>query len=129
MIEQISQILEEKYKQHYCYPEVSDGWDKIIIDLYADLEPYFEHGLIIEQIKSKFGGLRVYFTFADYEGVDNDENYEQVQAIISKYEKIAKTTCERCGSNEEINTVAVRYWISTYCNKCRDDVASRIGSR
>ena len=65
MIEQISQILEEKYKQHYCYPEVSDGWDKIIIDLYADLEPYFEHGLIIEQIKSKFGGLRVYFTFAD----------------------------------------------------------------
>jgi len=126
MIEQISKVLEEKYKQHYIYPEVSDGWDKIICDLYAELEPYFEHGLILEQIKSKFGGLRVYFTFADYEGVDNGENYEQVQAIVSKYEKIAKTTCEYCGTTENVITKAVRYWVSTQCVTCYEEQKAKI---
>ena len=126
MIEQISKVLEEKYKQHYCYPEVSDGWVKIICDLYAELEPYFEHGLIIEQIKSKFGGLRVYFVFADYEGVDNDKNYKQVQAIISKYENIAKATCEYCGSIDNITTKAVRYWISTQCISCYEENKRKI---
>lgn len=129
MIEPLSQYLEEKYKQHYCYPEVNDGWNKLIIDMYAELEPYFEKELIIEQVKSKFGGLRVYFTFADVEGIDNDENYEQVMAIVSKYEKLAESTCEYCGSMDNISTKSVKYWISTQCATCYEKTKAKLDGK
>jgi len=59
-----------------------------------------------DQIKEKYGGLRIYFTGGD----------DYVDDIISMAEEYSYKVCEVCGNSGKPNKGG---WISTLCDGCR----------
>ena len=71
----------------------------------------------ISQIKEKYGTLRVYLGFDEqYNG------YDDLYAIVFKYEKLSETVCEVCGADgAKLRTMKDgRSWIKTNCDICHD---------
>jgi hypothetical protein len=60
-----------------------------------------------DQIKEKFGGLRIYFSGGD----------DYVEGIISMAEEYSYKVCEVCGNSGKPNKGG---WITTLCNNCRN---------
>lgn len=61
-----------------------------------------------EQIKEKFGGLRLYCAGGN----------EAIYKITDAAEKESYETCEHCGTKKNVTTEGS--WLSTLCKKCRD---------
>lgn len=59
-----------------------------------------------DQVKEKYGGLRMYFTGGD----------EYVEGLVSMGEAMSYKICEVCGNKGEPNKGG---WISTLCDGCR----------
>lgn len=59
-----------------------------------------------DQIKEKYGGLRMYFSGGD----------EYVEGLVSMGEAMSYKICEICGNKGEPNKGG---WISTLCDGCR----------
>ena len=72
----------------------------------ATLPEYFP--VKFDQVKEKYGGLRLYFSGGD----------EYVEGLISMAEAFSYTVCEVCGNKGEPNKGG---WISTLCESCRVD--------
>ena len=62
-----------------------------------------------DQIKEKFGGLRIYYSGGDY----------YIDGLISMAEEMSYKTCERCGCPGTPNKQG---WIMTLCDNCREDL-------
>jgi len=60
-----------------------------------------------DQIKEKFGGLRIYFSGGD----------DYVEGIIDMAEEYSYKVCEVCGNSGKPNKGG---WITTLCNNCRN---------
>lgn len=93
--------LEAEYpKLCHTYPDAGcycpKGWERLVSDLCAEIEELLvdETELSIGQIKEKFGGLRFYRN--PYVPVGEDK-LEQINEIISRYEKESCKTCVVCG--------------------------------
>jgi hypothetical protein len=61
-----------------------------------------------DQVKEKYGGLRVYFTGGD--------NY--VEGVIGMAEEYSYKVCEVCGNSGKPNKGG---WITTLCDNCRNE--------
>jgi len=94
----------------------SDGWFKIIYDFAEKAEAEllkmnhrdrFESAC--EQVKEKFGTLRIYMTRNKNENID--------AAIAEAYEK-SEVTCEECGKPGKVRGGS---WIQTLCATCAID--------
>lgn len=59
-----------------------------------------------DQVKEKFGGLRVYFTGGD----------DYVEGLVSMAESFSYKICEVCGDRGSPNEGG---WITTLCDNCR----------
>jgi len=59
-----------------------------------------------DQIKEKYGGLRIYFSGGD----------EYVEGLVGMAEAMSYKICEVCGNKGESNKSG---WISTLCENCR----------
>ena len=59
-----------------------------------------------DQIKEKYGGLRVYFSGGD----------QYVEGLVSMAESFSYQVCEVCGNKGQPNKVG---WITTLCDECR----------
>jgi hypothetical protein len=59
-----------------------------------------------DQVKEKYGGLRLYFSGGD----------EYVEGLVSMAEAMSYKICEVCGNKGEPNKGG---WISTLCDGCR----------
>jgi hypothetical protein len=59
-----------------------------------------------DQVKEKYGGLRLYFSGGD----------EYVEGLVSMGEAMSYKICEVCGNKGEPNKGG---WISTLCDGCR----------
>ena len=59
-----------------------------------------------DQVKEKYGGLRLYFSGGD----------EYVEGLVSMGEAMSYKICEVCGNKGEPNEGG---WISTLCDGCR----------
>jgi len=70
----------------------------------SDLEYY---PVKFDQVKEKFGGLRVYFTGGD----------DYVEGIVGMAEEYSYKVCEVCGNAGKPNKGG---WISTLCDSCRN---------
>ena len=123
--------LQEKYPKLFnnIYIECGEGWKSIIENMCEQIITHeaflessgvhvvgFEDDLINEddyclvrffQIKQKFGGLRVY-----YDGGNNI-----IQDIVRDAETKALTTCEYCGSKENVKLRRRNSWLYTGCDK------------
>lgn len=60
-----------------------------------------------DQIKEKFGGLRIYFTGGD----------SYIEGLVSMAESFSYQICELCGERGKPNKGG---WISTLCENCRN---------
>lgn len=60
-----------------------------------------------DQVKEKFGGLRIYFSGGD----------DYVDGLVSMAEEYSYKICEVCGNSGKPNKGG---WISTLCDKCRN---------
>lgn len=59
-----------------------------------------------DQVKEKYGGLRIYFSGGD----------DYVEGLVSMAEAISYNICEVCGNKGTPNKGG---WITTLCEKCR----------
>lgn len=112
--------LVEKYKDipGMQHPSCSDGWYDILDELLGKIHDYLSvpkeptednknlHEFSISQIKEKFGTLNFY--------ADGYNKY--IIDLIREAEKKSRTTCELCGSTENIGTT--NGWITTCCQSC-----------
>lgn len=98
------------------YPECLDGWQWIILDMLREIDDYYfnlnrECDVLILQVKEKWGMVRIYFTC-------DDEDFEDVNNIATKYEQLSKSTCELCG--EEGRAINMGGWIVVRCEECEE---------
>lgn len=83
--------------------DVGDGWFKILDEL---LEKLSKHdGVILAQVKEKFGLLRVYI----------NNGTDEVYKIIDEYESKSAHVCETCGDPGKSRGGG---WIYTVCDSC-----------
>jgi len=61
-----------------------------------------------DQIKEKYGGLRIYFTGGD----------DYIDGIVSMAEEYSYKVCEVCGNSGKPNKGG---WITTLCENCRNE--------
>ena len=93
---------------------VPPGWFDIVERMHANIikvEPTYQ----IEQIKEKFGLLRVY--------VDTEHHPDSlVYIIINYYESMSRRICQFCGSEHpSVSQDVKNNWIVTRCNACREN--------
>lgn len=83
--------------------EVGKGWRPIISPVLERLE---SDGIVIIQVKEKFGGLRIYV------GPASDFHYSLIEEAAQKCAK----TCERCGEPGALDDDDG--WLRTLCRDC-----------
>lgn len=81
------------------------GWKPIVEELLEKLAK--DPKCAVAQVKSKFGGLRVYYINC------TEENEKLVNEAVEK----AGNTCEECGA-DSAKGVDVRGWLWTLCEAC-----------
>lgn len=86
--------------------QCGDGW-RNLIDTALDQIRATDNKIRIEQVKEKFGGLRIYY------GPHN----ERADQIVELTREIAAQTCENCGSGDA-RTQPINGWWLTLCPKC-----------
>lgn len=88
---------------------VGSGWREIVERLVGDLFALGWDGTV-HQVKEKWGGLRFYVGDAT----------EEMHNRITQAEKQSHTVCEKCGTSDGVTVGAVRGWILTLCDVCRE---------
>jgi len=96
----------------------------VALPQYRDEENTEQADITIDQVKEKFGGLRVYL---DYIGI-SQTFHDEVNGAVMMAERLAAMHCEQCGSRENVENRGVkdvkRSWTLTLCGAChkkRDD--------
>jgi hypothetical protein len=87
------------------YKAFNAGWNDLFEELLKELEQY---DVEIAEAKEKYGTLNVY--------AYSENNNEEVQNIINKYEEQSKHVCEMCGSKGTITTE--HGWMNVLCEGC-----------
>ncbi len=129
----IQKRLEKRYpfmKDVYCC--CSDGWADLIADLcegiagiYADacLEP----DIMVDEVKSKYGGIRFYWSSGaqledDWDSADEAYReayrkvYKKIEDMVIEYEELSETVCEECG--KPASGRVLNGWVYTLCDDC-----------
>jgi len=104
--------------------ETNDGWFQIISSLCFLIDQHEKNVLAklkyegkqeseytpvtFDQVKEKFGGLRVYYSGGD----------DYIGGAVSMAEAMSYKTCEVCGNKGEPNKGG---WIKTLCESCRNE--------
>lgn len=104
-------INTEKYELYKS--RVPKGWIALVDNLTEKIHS-LDTKVQIMQIKEKFGGLRYYIYFPDYE--DSEEN-QHIYSLIDEAEKESHKICQECGSNDA--KTSGRHWLRTLCTNCR----------
>lgn len=95
------------------------GWHKLMTDMSLEIitylnskgiSPYTFH---IDQLKEKFGGIRLYYSIHCTDKFEFDD--EGIDEIIHKYEALSEHTCCECGKKATLYSTG---WICPYCNEC-----------
>ena len=86
-----------------CKSCVGPGWGPLLDELHAELQAAYPD-YQAEQVKEKFGTLRVYV-----------EPW-QARDIIGRYEDRSRHICEDCGQPGRLRKD--HYWLRTLCDEC-----------
>lgn len=92
--------------------QIEDGWLDLVDRLSAKIEVYIDgyvpeelrDQIYYEQIKQKFGQLRVYMS----------HHIPYIQGAIDVVESISDTVCEKCGGKSQMRNI--RGWITSLCD-------------
>jgi len=108
--------LQKKYKiEGSIY--LGGGWIKPVVDMLEKLEklPWFEH-IELDQIKEKFGSLRVYWSKLPDSPDLSEAQSRAIFSLIEEAEKITDKTCYFCGKPGTRNTI--KYFVCVRCEAC-----------
>ena len=125
MTEKSWDTLYEKYpdlfsnidNKHSCMAfgiECNIGWYDILSSVCYRIKQYEKnkksdyYTVTFDQIKEKWGGLRIYHSGGD----------DYVDGVIIMAEEMSYKICERCGCPGSPNKQG---WIMTLCDNCRED--------
>ena len=103
-----------------CWSSIGPGWLPLFEELIQKLSAMPGQTCKIEQVKEKFGELRIYSKVI---GVpfDSHENSEH-QKLVNQYEIKSRHICETCGSSGKIRDCfsdgTPRGWIKCLCETC-----------
>ncbi len=94
-------------KYPVCGFDIGPGWMTIVRKAFqAMLAAGWRGGL--SQVKEKFGGLRIYWDPAynedDPDATETDEQIKAIDAIVRQAEAESWSTCEECGSTDDVGT-------------------------
>lgn len=117
-----------------CYFSCADGWYNLIGELCKKISERYkldgkEPDIFIEEIKEKYGALRVEYSHGHFSG-DNDDPDKKaalekdIESLTDEYEEKSKTVCEICGAAGEIRSDLP--WIQTLCGSCYTERLKRI---
>ena len=109
--------------------EFNSGWDRIISDMFDQIEPVLqdiynlepersqdpENQFRIAQIKEKFGSLRVYVDIPSFWKTEYQRQCDRIQEAINTADNLSIETCELCG---EPGRIVGKAWLSCRCQKC-----------
>ena len=106
------------YKGHYGNGltfDIGDGWVDMLLEFSNRVQELIDDGIetpefTVVQVKSKFGGLRVYHLGCMPETED----------LIKEYEKKSLETCELCGKPAKL--VLFGHWYYTFCKNCTQEI-------
>jgi hypothetical protein len=94
--------------------ETGDGWFDLIYKLSQDIVNISKN-VTAEQVKEKFGSLRFYYRYTE----NNIERDNRINELIEEAEEKSFTTCESCGSTDEVTQT--EGWIVTLCKTCKKE--------
>lgn len=105
--------------------EIANGWFELLNSMCEEIYTVCEKEQLpkecypaADQIKEKFAGLRVYFSFKkNTTGKDLNEFYKEIYKIVNKYEIKSESTCEICGDAGKIRGTG---WLKTLCQNCNN---------
>jgi len=104
-ISQYEKNIEDHKK--YLAKQNKDIQQDFGIKIEGDEPEYFP--VKFDQVKEKYGGLRIYFSGGD----------DYVEGVIGMAEEYSYKICEVCGNAGKTNKVG---WITTLCDNCRNKV-------
>lgn len=118
--------IKEVQGRHYPFDKdgswiqsIPEGWQE-----YVKWKVYYrimillgkrKAGFIITDMKEKWGGLRIYWTFNTMDYDITDEEYDKIDKIIDNAEKATETICGVCGAPA---THISQGWIFPLCETC-----------
>jgi len=90
---------------------INDGWYNLFAGLCSAMTEHIEEHddcsqVVFEQVKEKFGRLRIYFSGGD----------SNIRSMINMAESVSGHICENCGDVGDLRTNSG--WIHVSCNKC-----------
>jgi hypothetical protein len=94
--------------------EVNPGWYSLIENMCDEIYQVSSQNnftVVFDQIKEKFGALRVYYNVTECE---KDEYLDMIDKIIFKYEKLSTITCDVCGKPGKLGNNG---WHMTRCEE------------
>lgn len=126
---------ENLYQKLGC--ECDNGWFDLIHELCQKISDRFERDgkepdILIEEIKEKYGTLRVEYSHDHFSG-DNDDNNDfdkkaalenDIENLVDEYEEKSKTVCEMCGAPGKLREDLP--WIQTLCVSCYAEQVKRV---
>ena len=104
--------------------ECGDGWRPAVERLFAKLDAI--GWITVEQVKEKFGSLRVYFSVRTEGLVGFTEEEEEAfyadicsraEAAVAEAVRECDNTCESCGATENV-LLRGNVWLTTQCDAC-----------
>lgn len=105
--------LATKFSFLQCNCDVGNGWYGILERLFTKIAALnLPTEFCIEQVKEKFGALRVYI------GGVNGPLYDKIRALIAEAAKESVQTCEVCGEKGKRWGTS---WVNTFCEDHRAD--------
>ena len=107
--------LYEKYPDLFANIgiEVNFGWHDIISSVCYRIKQHEKnkksdyYPVTFDQIKEKWGGLRIYYIGGD----------DYIRGVVDMAEEMSYKICERCGCPGSPNKQG---WVMTLCDKCRN---------
>lgn len=91
------------YNREQALESVGPGWATLVNTIFDKVQTYTP-GIIISQVKEKYGGLRVYC-----------ESYnEEFNMFLIEVEKASFFVCEKCGATGKLRGGS---WYQTLCDE------------
>lgn len=90
------------------------GWYELLRSAFTELSNLPVDLIQFDQIKEKFGGLRLYVHTSNLP----PELVESIEDICAKYERASLHVCEFCGSKDPDVELYTGGWLHTMCPKC-----------
>lgn len=109
---------------------VGEGWSPLVNTFYDAAEPLGY--IIVDQVKEKFGSLRIYFGHYCAEVEESFDHVESEDAPMCEHdlnalyklsddlERKSAHTCEACGQEGKL-TAEPHGWIKCLCETCRNE--------